>query len=222
MRTHRRRESAKVVKTVLLVLGVLSLPLLAQDRANNAPPAPIGPVKTEAPKPLTGAGAETQAAGVDPNVYVIGGQDVLFVRVWREMDFTGSYVVRPDGKITIPLVGEMQAAGLTPLRLSEQLKQALAEFINAPDVNVTVAQVNSKKFSITGKVLKPGEYPLILPTRIFDALSNAGGFQDFANKKKIVIIRGAERIRFNYADVLRGREQDQNIFLENGDTIIVP
>ena len=106
--------------------------------------------------------------------------------------------------------------------MADQLKQALSEFINAPDVNVTVAQVNSKKFYISGKVLKPGEYPLVLPTRIFDALSNAGGFRDFANKKKIVIIRGAERIRFNYADVLRGRDQDQNIFIENGDTIIVP
>jgi polysaccharide export outer membrane protein len=208
-----------VVKYVLLVLSILSVPLGAQDRENSPPP---GPVKNEAPKPITGAGAETMAAGVDPNVYTIGGQDVLFVRVWRETDFTGSYIVRPDGKITIPLVGEVQASGLTPVRLADQLKQALSEFINAPDVNVTVSQVNSKKFYISGRVLKPGEYPLILPTRVFDALSNAGGFQDFANKKKITIIRGAERIRFNYADVLRGREQDQNIFLENGDTVIVP
>jgi len=138
------------------------------------------------------------------------------------MDFTGSYIVRPDGKITIPLVGDVQATGLTPERLGEQLKQALSEYITEPDVNVTVTQVNSKKFYISGQVAKPGEFPLVLPTRIFDALSNAGGFRDFANKKKIVIVRGAERIHFNYLDMLKGRNPEQNIFLENGDTIIVP
>jgi len=209
-----------VVKCVLLVLSAVSVPLLAQNGAERSAPPP--PIKNEAPKPITGAGAESASAGVDPNVYVIGGEDVLYVRVWREMDFTGSYVVRPDGKITIPLVGEVQAAGLTPVRLADQLKQALTEFINAPDVNVTVSQVNSKKFYITGQVAKAGEYPLILPTRVFDALSNSGGFRDFANKKKIVIVRGAERIRFNYLDVLKGRSPEQNIYLENGDTIIVP
>jgi polysaccharide export outer membrane protein len=130
--------------------------------------------------------------------------------------------VRPDGKITIPLVGDVQATGLTPERLGEQLKQALAEYINSPDVSVSLQQVNSKKFFVTGEVNRPGEYTLLTPTRVFEALSNASGFRDFANKKKIVIIRGAERIRFNYADVLKGKNLDQNIFIENGDTIVVP
>jgi len=216
----RRGVRAVLLRNVLLILSIASVTVAAQDRADrNAPPTPI---KEEAPKALPGASAEATSAGVDPHVYVIGGEDVLYVRVWREMDFTGSYIVRPDGKITIPLVGDMQAAGLTPERLGEQLKQALAEFINAPDVNVTVSQVNSKKFYISGNVVKPGEYPLVLPTRVFDALSNSGGFRDFANKKKIVIVRGAERIKFNYQDVLKGKDVDQNIFLENGDTIIVP
>ena len=209
------------VKRVLLVLSLGSLQLAAQDRNpdRNTPPQPT---KIEAPKPLTGAAAESTSAGVDPHNYVIGGEDVLFIRVWREMDFTGSYIVRPDGKITIPLVGDLQAGGLTPEKLGEQLKQALSEFITTPDVSVTVSQVNSKKFFITGSVGHPGQFPLILPTRIFDALSNAGGFQAFANKKKIVIVRGAERIHFNYLDVLKGKDPDQNIFIENGDTIIVP
>ena len=207
-----------VMKRVLLVLGIVSVLLAAQERGAKAPE----PTKTEAPKPLTGAAAETTSAGVDPHSYIIGGEDVLFVRVWREMDFTGSYIVRPDGKITVPLVGDLQAGGLTPEKLSEQLKQALSEFITTPDVSVTVSQVNSKKFFISGSVARPGQYPLVLPTRVFDALSNSGGFRDFANKKKIVIVRGAERIRFNYLDVLKGKDPEQNIFLENGDTIIVP
>jgi len=211
---------AVVRNSVLLVLSIASVTLTAQDRADRN--APSLPVKTEAPKAIPGAAGEANSAGVDPHVYVIGAEDVLYVRVWREMDFTGSYIVRPDGKITIPLVGDVQAAGLTPERLGEQLKQALSEYINAPDVNVTVSQVNSKKFYISGNVAKPGEYPLVLPTRVFDALSNAGGFRDFANKKKIVIVRGAERIRFNYLDVLKGKDVEQNVFLENGDTIIVP
>jgi len=209
-----------VLKSVLLILSIVSVPLAAQqDRSAQAPPAPI---KTEAPKATPLVTSETSSAGVDPHVYVIGPEDVLFVRVWREMDFTASYIVRPDGKITIPLVGDVQAAGLTPERLSDQLKQALSDFINSPDVSVTITQVNSKKFFITGQVFHPGEFPLVVPTRVFDALSNAGGFRDFANKKKIVIIRGAERIRFNYTDLLKGKSPETNIFLENGDTIVVP
>jgi polysaccharide export outer membrane protein len=206
------------LKSVLLVLSIVGVTWAAQER--GAPPP--APVKTEAPKATPGQTADAATAGVDPRVYVVGPEDVLFVRVWREMDFTGSYIVRPDGKITIPLVGDVQAAGLTPERLGEQLKQALSDFINAPDVSVTVTQVNSKKFFITGQVFRPGEFPLVVPTRVFDALSNAGGFRDFANKKKIVIIRGAERIRFNYPDMLKGKNPEQNIFMENGDTIVVP
>ena len=207
-----------VLRSVLLVLSIVCVPLAAQDRTAQ----PIVPTKTEAPKVTPGTAPEVASAGVDSRVYVIGAEDALYVRVWREMDFTGAYIVRPDGKITIPLVGDVQASGLTPERLGEALKTALSDYINAPDVTVTVTQVNSKKFYISGQVGKPGEFPLALPTRVFDALTNAGGFRDFANKKKIVIVRGAERIRFNYLDVLKGKSPEQNIFLENGDTIIVP
>jgi polysaccharide biosynthesis/export protein len=188
-------------------------------RAQNQQPSALGrnQAAPEAPPKPDAKGVE-----VDPHTYAIGTGDVLFIRVWREMDFTGPYTVRPDGKITIPLVGDLQAAGLTPERLGDQLKQALADYINSPDVSVSLQQINSKKFFITGEVVRPGEYTLTTPTRIFDALANASGFRDFANKKKIVIIRGAERIRFNYLDVLKGKDLDQNIFVENGDTIVVP
>jgi len=159
---------------------------------------------------------------VDPKTYVIGAQDILSIKVWREQDFTGLYTVRPDGKITLPLIGDVQASGLTPERLGDQLKQGLSNYINSPDVSVSLQAVGSKKFYITGEVNRPGEYVLAIPTKVFDALSNSGGFRDFANKKKIIIIRGADRLKFNYQDILKGKNLEQNIFLENGDTVVVP
>jgi polysaccharide biosynthesis/export protein len=206
--------------SLLLALSMLVPVLFSQNR--NKPEPETQPVKVEAPKATPGQTTEGSTAAVDPRTYVVGPEDVLFVRVWREMDFTGSYIVRPDGKITLPLVGDVQAAGLTPERLAAQLTQALADFINKPDVSVTVSQVNSKKYFITGQLFRTGEFPLVIPTRVFDALSNGGGFRDFANRKKIIIIRGAQRIKFNYDDIIKGKNLEQNIFLENGDTIVVP
>jgi len=208
-----------MVRKTILLIPVLCAALAAQNRQEGPAPAPA---KTEVSKPVTPTTPDGVGAAVDPRTYVIGAEDILSIKVWREPDFSAPYGVRPDGKITLPLVGDLQAAGLTPQRLSDQLEQALSEYINKPDVTVTVQQVNSKKFFLTGEVYRPGEYPLVTPTRIFDALSNAGGFRDFANKKKIILIRGNERYRFNYQDVLKGRNLGQNIFLENGDTVVVP
>jgi polysaccharide export outer membrane protein len=214
-----RKEFANVVRNVVSVLTLLggllvSSPAVAQSQA---PPASRSDASSTAPSKADGAGV-----AVDPKTYVIGAQDVLLIKVWREQDFTGPYTVRPDGKISMPLVGDVQASGLTPERLGEQLKQALSNFINSPDVSVSLQTVGSKKFYITGEVNRAGEYTLATPTKVFDALSNAGGFRDFANKKKIIIIRGTERIKFNYQDILKGKNLEQNIFLENGDTIVVP
>ncbi len=207
-------RSAVFVLTILCVSWAAGT-AYAQIQQPVAPGRGLAPA--DAPPKADGKTPE-----VDPHTYSIGTGDILFVKVWREMDFTGPYTVRPDGKITIPLVGDVQAAGLTPERLGEQLKQALADYINNPDVSVSLQQINSKKFFITGEVVRPGEFVLTTPTRVFDALANASGFRDFANKKKIVIIRGAERIKFNYMDVLKGKDLDQNIYIENGDTIVVP
>ena len=215
-----RKEFANVVRNVvsvvLTLLGWLLVcgPAVAQ---NQAPPTSRSDASSTAPIKSDGA-----SVAVDPKTYVIGAQDVLLIKVWRELDFTGPYTVRPDGKISMPLVGDVQASGLTPERLGEQLKQALSNFINSPDVSVSLQTVGSKKFYITGEVNRAGEYTLAIPTKVFDALSNAGGFRDFANKKKIIIIRGSERIKFNYQDILKGKNLEQNIFLENGDTIVVP
>ncbi|MDP8991038.1 MAG: polysaccharide biosynthesis/export family protein [Acidobacteriota bacterium] len=201
-----------VVSAVLTLL--CGLTAVAQS---PAPPPSHSDAPSAAPSKSDNSGA-----AVDPKTYVIGAQDVLMIKVWREMDFTGPYTVRPDGKISMPLVGDVQASGLTPERLGEQLKQALSNFINSPDVSVSLQTVGSKKFYITGEVNRAGEYTLAIPTTVFDAVSNAGGFRDFANKKKIIIIRGTERIKFNYQDILKGKNLEQNIFLETGDTIVVP
>jgi len=218
------RKEVSVVLTVvsgLWLAWLTAAPALAQNRE----PAPTAPASSAAPGRSDTLPAPTKpdsGVAVDPKTYVIGAQDVLSIKVWREQDFTGLYTVRPDGKITLPLIGDVQASGLTPERLGEQLKQGLSNYINSPDVSVSLQTVGSKKFYITGEVNRPGEYVLAIPTKVFDALSNSGGFRDFANKKKIIIIRGADRLKFNYQDILKGKNLEQNIFLENGDTVVVP
>ena len=200
----------------------LNLPVAAQNAAAPVAPPAAARTPTTNPAPVTAPSGEGASAGVDPTSYVIGVQDQLYIRVWREPDFTAAYAVRPDGKITLPLIGDVQAGGLTPERLAAQLKQGLSDYINNPDVTVTVTQVNSKKYFITGEVNRAGEFPLAVPIHVFDALSNAGGFREFANKKKIVIIRGNERLKFSYTDIIKGKNLEQNILLQNGDTIVVP
>jgi polysaccharide biosynthesis/export protein len=178
-------------------------------------PAPASPATSEKT-------AESSAAAVDPNRYLIGPEDVLFIRVWREPDFTSPASVRPDGKITMPLVGDIQAADQTPLQLTKSITELLGKYINNPDVNVIVTDVRSKKYYIDGEVGKPGTYLLVTPTTILEALSNAGGFRDFANTKKIRILRQGNILHFNYKDVSRGKNLEQNIRVEPGDHIIVP
>jgi polysaccharide biosynthesis/export protein len=175
-------------------------------------PSPAAPEKS----------AESSAAAVDPNKYLIGPEDILFVRVWREPDFTLPAAVRPDGKITMPLIGDVQAGDQTPMQLTKTITQLLGKYINNPDVNVIVTDVRSKKYYIDGEVLKPGTYLLVTPTTILEALSNAGGFRDFANTKKIRILRQGNILHFNYKDVSKGKNLEQNIRVEPGDHIIVP
>jgi polysaccharide biosynthesis/export protein len=176
-----------------------------------------------------GAAAETPkidtaqtALAVDPGKYQIGAEDLLFVRVWREPDFTLPVAVRPDGKITMPLIGEVRAAGQSPLQLTATLKQLLMQYLNNPDVSVFVTEVRSKKFYIDGEVNRPGSFALVTPTSVLEALSRSGGFREFANTKKIRILRGGEIRHFNYKDVTNGKHLEQDIVVENGDHIIVP
>src|ERR1700734_2762291 len=174
--------------------------------------------KLDIAKPIDGS----VAAPVDPGKYQIGPEDLLFVRVWREPDFTLPVAVRPDGKITMPLIGEVPAAGQSPLQLTATLKQLLTQYLNNPDVSVFVTEVRSQKFYIDGEVNRPGSFALVTPTSVLEALSHSGGFREFANTKKIRVLRGGEVLNFNYKNVTRGKHLEQNIAGENGDHIIVP
>jgi polysaccharide export outer membrane protein len=159
--------------------------------------------------------------------FVIGNDDILAINVWKEPDISRSVPVRSDGKISLPLAGEVQAAGRTPLKLEQEIASRLSSYISEPEVTVMVQQINSEKFNILGQVTKPGSYSLTSSATVIDAIALAGGFRDFAKQKSIYILRqdGAgkqTRIAFNYKDVVNGKHPEQNIKLEPHDTIVVP
>jgi polysaccharide export outer membrane protein len=206
------------------------VPAQAQSKpAEAVPVSPGDPAKAvaaagvETDPARMGQPAKTPAVNSDPS-YVIGAEDVLGIGVWGDNRLSGNYMVRPDGRISVPLIGEVTATGLTPGELegviANQLKEK--EILKRPQVTVQVNQINSKKYFIQGEVLKPGPNPLVVPTTVLEALVNAGGFKDFANVKKIEVIRGNERFKFNYKDVIHGKHTEQNIRLKPGDIIIVP
>ena len=146
---------------------------------------------------------------------------MIRIEVLGNETFTRNLVVRPDGKITLPLIRDLQAGGLTPDRLAVQVQEAVTQYMKDPDVSVSVLQVNSRTYTISGRVTRPGTFPLLKAIKVFEALNMAGSFQDFANKSKITIVRGDKRIFFNYTDVLKGKNLKQDIELDPGDMIIV-
>lgn len=188
----------------------------------SKPPVEEAKPKAETNQEKLAAAATSPAAAVDPNAYLLGAEDIIYVRVWKDPDFSGPHVIRPDGKITLQLVGDIQAAGLTPVQMSTVIAGKLADMIKDPKVDVSVTQVNSKRYYIQGEVNRSGPFPLVVPTTVLEALGNCGGFRDFANTKNIVILRKGQRIKFNYKEVVKGKKLEQNIFLEPGDYVIVP
>lgn len=203
--------------------AVALLTLMAAVAWGQAPPEAQKPAAEPPTPPVEQAATEklVAAAPVDPKTFIIGAQDVLLIRVWREPDFSGSVVVRPDGKITLPLVGDIEAAGFTPDALTARIAEVLGKVINKPEVTVSVLNVQSKRFFVSGKVGRSGPVPLVVPTTVLQALS-AVGLGDWAKKSKIVIMRGTQRIKFNYDEVIKGKKLEQNIFLQDGDHIFVP
>jgi polysaccharide export outer membrane protein len=197
------------------------------NTADNAEKQELGPAtpksKEEVDKDAAPpAPAIPSAEPVDPKTYVIGPEDILLIRVWREPELSGLVQVRPDGKIAIQFIGELTAAGETPEGLKNKITEALQEIILKPDVFVALQSVRSKKYYIMGEVGRTGTFPLVVPTTILEALSNAGSFREFANTKKITILRKGKTLKFNYNDVVKGKNMEQNVLLEPGDLIHVP
>jgi polysaccharide biosynthesis/export protein len=201
-----------------LSLTFLLLPARAQDKAANKQTVDVhaSAPRGEAPhKPVTD----------DPD-YVIGAQDVLDISIWKEPELSRSVPVRPDGKISLALLNDVQAAGLTPSELAAQITSGLNKFMTNPQVTVIVSQINSQRIYILGEVARPGAFVLIPGMNVLQALSDAGGFTPFANSKKIYVIREQNgkqvKLFFNYKEVLDGKRPEQNVDLKPGDTLIVP
>jgi polysaccharide export outer membrane protein len=183
-------------------------------------------VAAQAPQTSTAKPPATPAAVAPPSDYVIGPEDVLGVVFWREPDLSGDVTVRPDGRITIPVIGEIQAAGRRPEVLQVQIAEAAGKYISSVNVVVIVRTINSRKIFVTGRVATPGAYPLMQPLTVMQAIALAGGLTDFADPKGISILRvengKTKPVPFNYQDIARGRSLDQNVLLQPGDTVVVP
>jgi polysaccharide export outer membrane protein len=183
----------------------------------------INPVPTQDQSQTPAQPSQPSAgAPVDSGSFKVGPSDVLNIRVWHEQEFSGPVSVHPDGKITLPLIGDLAVGGMTPSQIEQVTAQALTKYVVKPLVTVTVQEVLSKKYYLDGQVARSGEYPLVAPTTVLEALSKAGGLRDFANEKKVYILRGDKRIPFNYKEVIHGKRMEQNIQLEPGDHVIVP
>ncbi len=229
-RTGSGRPAAKclsnpVLKLCLLACVAFSVAAWGQSSGSSQPGDTSVPAAAVT-SPTQPAPAERGAHTDD--TYVIGDDDVLGINVWKEVELTRAVTVRSDGKISLPLVGEVQAAGRTPRQLEDDIKAALVGFITDPQVTVIVQTINSRKFNILGEVNKPGSYSLTTDTTIVDAIALAGGLREFAKKKGLYVIRqgpnGTEiRIGFNYQNFIKGKKKTgQNFQLKPNDTVVVP
>jgi polysaccharide biosynthesis/export protein len=203
-----------------LLLLCAAAPLAAQATTVPDPAKPA----TSAPAP---AAAPTVPAGPTlPADYVIGAEDVLSVVFWREREMSSDVLVRPDGRISLPLLNDVEVAGLTPDQVRERVIELAKKFVEEPSATVVVKQINSRKVYITGNVERPGPFPLLRPTTILQLISLAGGLKEFAKAGDIVVVRveGAQQatFQFNYDDVKNRKSLSQNILLKPGDTVIVP
>jgi len=216
MDLQKRGFEKKVVRLAmwLFLIAVFSSLGLAQT--------PVAPATAPAAKP-----SDAAASGVRPESYVIGAEDVISVFVWKEPDMSKSVPVRPDGMISLPLVGEVKAAGYTPVQLQGVLADAMKKYVSDPQVTVVVEKIASLSFNIVGEVNHPGYFPLTRRMTVLDAVAMAGGFKDFAKTKKVYVLRAGpngteQRLPFNYNEVIKGKNPQQNIELQPRDTIVVP
>jgi polysaccharide export outer membrane protein len=224
-----------------LCLLSFSLAAYSQDRVQKpeAPPPPTDPSAQVPPQPGAPAGAQPGAQpgtdpaaaaepqpvmDLDPN-YVLGTDDSIMVHVWKEPTISGPLVIRPDGRVTLPLVGDLPAAGMTPMALAAEISDGLKKFINDPSVTVTVTATNSRKVFFIGEIAHPGAVLMTRDMTMLQAIAAAGGLTPYANKHKLYILRGPkgnqQKIPFDYTKALKQGNQ-QGVSLVAGDTIVVP
>jgi polysaccharide export outer membrane protein len=209
--TMMQRSFAGLILTASLILGLAASAIRGasqnSDAATSARPSSTNPATT------------------DPE-YKIGPQDMLRVDVWKEPDISRIVPVRPDGKITLPLVNDVQAAGLTTTQLAAKIAEGLKKYITSPQVTVGVTEINSRRIFVNGEVARPGAFPLLPNMTVLQALSSAGGFTQFAREKKIYILRmeNGKQVKypFNYKEAVSGKNVEQNIILQGSDIIVVP
>jgi len=208
----------RTLATLALALATTSSLLAQQGRGNG------GSAPANAPK-SSGAGVAPSGV-VTPDDYVIGPDDSLSIVFWRDKDMSAEVEVRPDGKISLPVINEIVAAGLTAEQLRARITEAASKFVTDPTVSVVVRGINSRKVFITGMVAKPGDYSIPGRTTVLQLIAMAGGLHEFADTKNITINRSENghqlSLRFNYKDVSKGKNLKQNIELKPGDTVIVP
>jgi polysaccharide export outer membrane protein len=216
--------TAHRMMAVLTLLVLLSSGAFGQSDSAARPPATAAAAADKQAGDRSGEGSRTAHSD---SSYVIGADDVLAINVWKEPDVSRSIPVRSDGKISLPLVGELTAGGQTPLQLEQEITRRLRNYISEPEVTVIVQDSKSQRINILGMVVRPGTYMLTGSATILDAIAMAGGFRDFAKQKEIYVLRanadGTEkRLTFNYKEVIKGKNPEQNIRLLPRDTVVVP
>ena len=201
------------IRPYVLLATLVCLPLAnAQDNAKQSSPS-------------TPTSSASPVATTDSD-YKIGPQDVVRIDVWKEPDITRTIPVRPDGKISLPLLNDVQAAGLTAIQLGNSIRDGLTKYITSPQVTVTVTEINSRRVYLTGEVNRAGAIPLLPNMTVLQALSSGGGFTQFAKVKSIYVLRNEDgkqvKHPFNYKEVRNGKNPEQNILLLPGDVIVIP
>jgi polysaccharide biosynthesis/export protein len=215
----------RTVLATALVLTLFGQGLAAAQGVQPPMQRPQQPPPASAAKPAAAPQPAGPSVPIEPG-FTIGPEDVLGILVWREPDVSGDFTVRPDGMITLPIVRDIRAAGLTPIQLADRIQTAVREFITDASVTVVVRQMNSRKVFITGEVVRPGAYPLASSMTVMQLIAVAGGLTEWAEGKSISILRVEGGVnwtfRFDYRSVANGTKTKQNIVLKPGDTVVVP
>ncbi len=216
----------KIPRVRLLgILFLLSCALVVPGQTYKSANNPTDRKSTSAAVGITSI--VPSAADAVKKEFIIGTGDILAINVWKEAEVSRVVPVRSDGRISLPLIGEIQAGGRTAKQLETEISSKLTDYISEPEVTVIVQEIKSQKFNVLGMVMKPGSYPLADATTVLDAIAMAGGFRDFAKRKDVYVLRRAAdgsqtRLSFNYKDVVKGTGSTQNVALQTNDTIVVP